>query len=156
MGGVAVSLSIRGQKEMALLARDLDAAARKLYPILLDTAEAGVKPLAVDVPKAARALLPKRGGLADRVADSFSKIQRTNTEVKFLMQPKKVRGLRLIDRGKVRHPVYANAAKTRDEWKWVTQSVTPGFWTLPTKLAAARIHQDLDRELQRFADKIGG
>lgn len=75
--------------------------------------------------------LPRRGGLAALIAASPQTVQvRRRGNIHARLVAKNAYNLRRIDRGVNRHPVFADADnKTRDQWDWVSQPVTPGWFT---------------------------
>lgn len=82
--------------------------------------------------------LPKRGGLAARVAASrFSTRNRTTRTGDAVLQivARNPDNIRSIDKGRVRHPVFGH----RD--RWVAQPVKPGWFSIPMR--------DNEREAQR-------
>lgn len=121
-----------GGEKLAALSRALKAAGEKDLERQLDRGvREPLKALVPQLPPSARAVLPKRGGLAEKVAQSKIGVRRYNAG--------RYPGVRLVasnqyglarkDRGKVRHPVFADQAKSRDEWVWVDQEITPGWFS---------------------------
>lgn len=116
------------------LARGLDRVAEKLTE---------------DARRAALERLPRRGGLAQRVADSPMLTQRkrgSNPGVS--IRAKGMRELRLIDSGLVRHPVYGN----RDVRS--VQRVTPGWFTAPMEAGRDDAIRAIDKVLDDVVAKI--
>jgi hypothetical protein len=108
-----------------------------------------MEPLPEAVRQSALDILPKRGGLNRLVASQVITEQKNPDSVKaFMVGRKRMRELLRLDRGLVRHPVYADPKKTRKQWKWVNQAVPQRFWTRPVKQredaikAAARAAMD--------------
>lgn len=80
-------------------------------------------PLKEQVSKSALQKLPKRGGLANKVAASKYAVRTKATTVMFQMvNPIDIKS---FDEGLIRHPVFGNKNV------WVEQKVTPGFWSDP-------------------------
>jgi len=143
-----MSLEIQGQKELAALAAGLHKAAATFQNDMLTSVADAVKPLQSSVPRSALSTLPKRGGLAKRVAASRYSIQRRGNIIRFATT--NAYNIKQMDAGTVRHPVYGNRAK------WVSQSVPPSWWTKPITQETPRIVRDMQREMQRIVNRIGG
>lgn len=93
--------------------------------------------------------LPKRGGLAADIARSRVTVRRYSAGryPGIRLVAANSYGLRRKDQGKVRHPVFADQAQTRDEWAWVDQDVTPGWFSNVTEPARDDIARAVDRAL---------
>ena len=90
------------------------------------------KPASEDVRRSAESLLPRRGGLAARVAGS-----RFSTSTRFGANTAGVRivgksgyNISRMNAGTLRHPVFGNRSA------WVTQSVRPHWFDQPIERAA--------------------
>jgi len=136
-----VQLEFRGADDFRELSRKLRAAGlegKGLRKEVLKEVNRATKPLKQDAKRNAKAILPKRGGLGRRVAASnFSTKTRmtgNGAGVKILAKGKgQARGVRQIDAGRVRHPVFGSKRR------WVTQSVTPGWFTDAMKRGSGKI-----------------
>ena len=111
------------------------------------------KPLKQDAKRNAKAILPKRGGLARRVAaSSFStktRIIGAGAGVSIIAKGKgQARGVKQIDAGRVRHPIWGR--KNR----WVTQSVTPGWFTKAMEKGAGKIRDGVQRAVNDVLRKL--
>lgn len=113
------------------------------------------KPLKEDAKANARATLPRRGGLNNFVAKtSLSTRTRSgqNPGVRIVAQKTKKAGrksdVNAIDRGRLRHPVFGNRKV------WVTQTVTPGWFTKPMENGAERVRKELLGVLDDVKGKI--
>jgi hypothetical protein len=115
-----------------------------------------VKPLKSELPASARSHLPRRGGLADRVAASrvgFSRRTKGNA-VGLRVQAKNAYHLAQMDKGFVRHPVFKRKEEQMRSAVWVTQKVEPGWFTDPVEAAAPRIRHDVQKAMDTVAAKI--
>jgi hypothetical protein len=105
-----------------------------------------------DVRASAGRTLPKRGGLAARVAEQpyavRTSLAASGAAVKIIGQGMKE--LRDIDAGRLRHPVYGN----REVWK--AQSVTPGFFSKAIARRAPFIRRDIQNAMGDIARKVTG
>jgi hypothetical protein len=144
-------IEIKGAEQLAALSTKLKAAGdRELKRELSKGITQAMKP----VPAAARAsalkTLPRRGGLAQRVAKSQMRTVRRagNRTAGIRLQAKDAYRLGLLDRGFVRHPVFGN----RDVWRG--QRVNMGWWTTPTEAAAPLARSEVEKAMQTVANKI--
>lgn len=143
----------------------------RLAAAIRDAGEAGItrelekslkkleRPLVRSAREGAVAILPYRGGLAERVAASrfSSSVRLTATGVTMTITGLGRRGTnlsRMDERGLVRHPVYADADKPRQQWHWVTQRVPPGWFSKPLELDAPKIRQEIEDGIDRLADQL--
>src|SRR5215217_4820608 len=147
-GGCVVSVEIRGQAEMQRLARQLANASRTLLSELSDTAEDSLKPLKPAIRRSAMDTLPTRGGVDRKIAASDIRIVKKRNLVR--LETRNAYALRTLDEGTLRHPVFGNRRK------WVTQRVRRGWWTRPVTAASPRIVREIQREMQRITNRIGG
>jgi len=99
----------------------------------------------------AEATLPKRGGLAAKVARSKiatrSRVSGTNIGVKIRGTDPRV-NLNRLDDGKLRHPVFGNRRN------WAEQSVPRGWFSEPIRDDLPRILRDIHQVVAEVADKI--
>lgn len=108
------------------------------------------KPLRQDVQQAARDKLPRRGKLNEWVAESkFSTRTRggKNPGVR-ITSGKRGHDMRAIDRGRLRHPVFGNKKV------WVTQQVTPGWFSQTLADGAPAVRRELVKVLEDVAERI--
>lgn len=144
-------IEIRGAEQLAALSKKLKAAGnRELQQELSHGILQAVKPVITAARESARSTLPRRGGLAARVANSSIRTMSPGG-ARFSgvrLQAKNQYSLGRLDRGINRHPVYGNRRV------WVTQKVTPGWWTKPTKEAAPQARAQVEQAMQRVANKI--
>jgi hypothetical protein len=130
-----VSVEFGPGDQLLALERKLERlAGGELKRTVMDAIAKEIEPLPDAVRKSALDILPKRGGLNRVVAGQVVTEQKTPNSVKvFMVGKKRMRELLRLDRGLVRHPVYADPAKTRKQWKWVNQAVPQRFWSRPVK-----------------------
>ena len=127
-------MSGAGQAQLVALTHRLREAGEQgkgLRRELLAGIRVAVKPVLDDVRVSAAEVLPKRGGLAARVAGSqfavSSLLSGNNARVRVV--GKSGYNIAGMNRGRLRHPVFGTKV-------WVTQSVTPGWFDDPVRKAA--------------------
>lgn len=84
------------------------------------------------VQAAARAQLPKSGGLNEWVAGEPINVRSTlSLRSAGVRMAQPYPGARYTNSGFVRHPVFADGTKTRKEWTWVNQPIpqSAGWWS---------------------------
>lgn len=143
---------IHGAEQLAALSRRLRAAGEKdLQRELSKAITASMKPLRTALPRSALAKLPRRGGLAKRVAGSKLRNTRRNTgrAVGLRLTATNADNIRRIDRGEVRHPVFGHGP-------WQTQRVTPGWFTEPTQALAPQARAQVEAAMNEVTRKIEG
>lgn len=145
-GGVDVTVSGAGQAQLVALTHRLREAGEQgkgLRRELLAGIRVAVKPVLDDVRVSAVEVLPKRGGLAARVAGSHfavsSLLSGNNARVRVV--GKSGYNIAAMNRGRLRHPVFDTKLRhpvfgTTKVKVWVTQSVTPGWFDDPVRKAA--------------------
>ena len=139
-----------GAAELAELGRKLKGADKVIAKELRKALRDEVKPTIQDIRAYARAILPNRGGLADRVA-----AQKFGARTSFAAKGGAVKivgagmkSMKSIDAGKLRHPVFGNRKV------WVPQSVTPGFFTGPIEDDLPKIREGIQRAMDRTAEQL--
>ena len=133
-----------------------DGAIRKEYTKTLRDA---ARPFANDVLVTGAAGLPRRGGLSFRVASSRPNIQISSMRVAVAFGGPYSRGLKGMDQGIIRHPVFDQRKKTLKHPKkgkrvWVKQKIRPNLFTTPFEAGADRLRPQLLEAGQRVLDKI--
>lgn len=141
---------IRGAEELAALAKRLRQAGdkdlqRKLYAAI----NRSTKPLKAELPGSARRTLPRRGGLAERVAKSKYKTQRRTTGRAIGIRVTATNRMEIarMDRGVLRH-------KTFGHLPWETQRVPPGWFTRPADAAAPAARAELDAAMKDITQEL--
>jgi hypothetical protein len=110
------------------------------------------KPLEASAHDAAR-VLPSTGGLAERIA---SKPVTANVGQGRLRMRVKGSDARTTNSGRLKHPVYARADQTRDQWTWVAQAIPPGWFTKRMLRDAPAVRIYLVAAMERIAQKVAG
>lgn len=93
--------------------------------------------------------LPRRGGLAARVANSrLSTGRRGGSNPGVVIRARGMDQLGLMDRGAVRHPVYGNREA------WVTQDITGGWFSDPMEAGRPKVVGAIEDVLDDLAVKV--
>ncbi|HEV8569814.1 MAG TPA: hypothetical protein VGQ92_22465 [Actinoplanes sp.] len=144
-----VEIRIVGAEKFGILARALRQAADKdLQRELAAGLNRAAVPLRAEAKASALAVLPRRGGLAARVAGArLTTKRRGGRNPRVRIEAKGMPQLRRIDRGSVRHLVYGHPP-------FVTQHVTAGWFTKPMEAGAPRVRAQMVRVLDEIARKI--
>lgn len=148
-----MDVELHGAEDLAKVARALKAAGdRDLRKELLRGFRMGAKPTIKDVRASALSTLPHRGGLATYVAKASIGVRTRlsgskGNEVGVQIKAKKGRGLAAMNAGKFRHPVFGRK-------EFVTQKVTPGWFSKPIEKNADQIRSSLERVMAEVANKI--
>lgn len=145
------SIEIRGGRNLSRIARDLkETGERGLRNELLRGVRTAARKAIPAVVAAAETKLPKRGGLAERVATqkwaARSSLSGAVASVRIVglgMQE-----LKDIDSGVVRHPVWGN----RKVWK--RQRVVPGFFSDTLTKKAPAVRREIDGVMRDVKHKI--
>jgi hypothetical protein len=145
--------AVTGTHELEAVAKRLKAVGRgDLRKELLKGIRAQGKPAIADVKKSARSTLPARGGFADLVARSSygtrTRLGGNSVGVSIVGTSRSVKGLRAINAGRLRHPVYGN----RDVW--AEQQIKPGFFDGPIEKRADDIRRGINKVLADIAKKV--
>lgn len=156
-----MTLELRGVNQLQAVSKALkDAGDRGLQRELNKALREAAKPFAERVRQNALEMLPKHGGLNERVAEQVvPTVRRSNSA--------RAQGIRLgatgkqgmkqiigLDRGRLRHPVWPRRNQSRDEWTWVAEKVTPGFWTKAVEATGDQIKADMQSALDVVSRKI--
>lgn len=140
-------------RDLELLGRRLKTADKTLRRDMLREIRAAGKPAVDDIKRSARESLPASGGLADLVArQSYgvrTRLSGKSAGVRIQGTGRTVRGLRSIDAGTVRHPVFGNK-----DAAWVSQPVRPGFFTKPIEENLPRFRKSVIEALEKTAAEI--
>jgi hypothetical protein len=120
-----MAIEIRGVDQLADISRKLKQAGdRDLQREFRRGLDEAVEPIKDTIRESARDILPRQGGLNERVARTPIRVVTRNTARATGIRLT-VRGTRraALDQGRLRHPVFG------DREVWVTQRVTPGWWS---------------------------
>jgi hypothetical protein len=139
-------LSIPTVQKFRALKQALRDADKEIRLGFLAKTRAALAPLKAAVSQSALGKLPKRGGLADRVANSKYSVRTRAASVSFITtSPLEIK---TIDAGNLRHPVYGHMQA------WVDQKVTPDFWTDPIEAARVETTALLETLMNQTIDKL--
>ena len=146
-------LRITGAEQLRLLAADLKAAGetgKGLKRELLASFRADTVSVVVDIRASAERILPRRGGLADRVAGSRITAQTRTTGRGAGMRIKGVGNYNLhrINAGNVRHPLFGNRSF------WYGQNVRAGWFTDPIVRHLPGLQRQLVAAMERTGAKL--
>jgi hypothetical protein len=140
-------IEVRGAEQFAQLSKRLrDAANKDLQKEMSLSISRAMRPLTAAIRASAASTLPQSGGLAARIAKSSMRTRRRAMGITLIASNPYT--LQKLDDGSVRHPVYGHRNV------WVTQSVTPGWWTRPTTAFAPQARQAVQKALDDVAAKI--
>jgi cytochrome P450 len=140
---------VRGRTDLKQVARDLKAAGNgQLRRDLLRRVRESVKPALPAIRESAASTLPKRGGLADRVASQPFSVRTSLAAGRVSVVGKGMKELAVIDKGTLFHPVFG------DRSRWSRQAVTPGFFTKPLEQRAPAIRSAVLKVISDVARKI--
>lgn len=134
MPPVSVSMQVKGAKQFGDLVAALKEAGRNgLKSELYKGLGRATKPLKHSVQQSARRRLPRRGGLAERVADSRITVKKTTAgnKVGVRVLGSNKMDIRSMDEGRLRWPVFPDSTETRNEWAWRERRIRPGWWSEP-------------------------
>ena len=139
-------IEIQGAEQFAELSKRLRAAANKdLQKEMSLSISRAMRPLTAAIRASAASTLPQSGGLAARIAKSSMRTKRRALGITLIAS--NAYTLKKLDAGSVRHPVFGRG-------RWVTQSVTPGWWTRPTTAFAPQARAAVQKALDDVAAKI--
>lgn len=116
------------------------------------------KPLGMHVRSAGSGRLPRRGGLAARVARA--RIGTTlgtssrNPSIAIRLSTREGYNLRLMNAGKLRHPVFARSDRTREQWAWVSQEIEPDAFARAFDEGAPEVRRAAMKALQAVLDDV--
>lgn len=144
---------VEGAHELEAIAKRLKAVGRgDLRKELLAGIRKEGKPAVAAVRASARARLPQRGGLAEIVGRSSFRVRTRLTGnqagVQITGTGRSVKGLRSINAGRLRHPVFGQ----RDAW--AEQVVAKGFFDEPIEDRADNIRRGINKVLADIAKKV--
>jgi hypothetical protein len=140
---------VRGGDNLKRVGRELKAAGDgKLRREMLKGIRESVKPAIPAIRESAASTLPKRGGLADRVASQPFSVRTSLAAGRVSVVGKGMKELIVIDKGTLFHPVFG------DRSRWSRQSVTPGFFTKPLEHRAPAIRSAVLKVISDVARKI--
>lgn len=155
----------------ALQRRLKDAGNRGLTRELNKAITNAINPVKRALPASALRRLPRRGGLAKRVADSRITVSKRNFAVRLTM--KNAYALeKMDDPGIIRHPVFPRRSRiqratgrnrgssrlnaNRKKWAWESQRIRPGWASIPLQENKAQAKREIEEAMQRVFRQIEG
>lgn len=97
--------------------------------------------------------LPRAGGLQYKVASAGVSSSTSSTlRATVTIGPKNA--LARLDRGILRHPVFARPDKTRKDWTWVNQTVHPRLFSRPFEDGVPQIRTAMITALNQVLRKV--
>jgi hypothetical protein len=159
-----VAITVVGADKLLDLARDLREAGRTDLRRELIKAIKTAGRFAVQEAKAEVKALPTHGGkhrgLRAAAARTVKMRVRTRAQDAGVVitggNPGTVDGRLAIymDRGKWRHPYFADAEQDRSEWTWVQQTIRPGWFRQSMHRTGERAQHEIEGAMDAVADKI--
>lgn len=152
---MASGFSVSGADDFLKLSKALKAAGKtELRKQLNKDIKKAIKPLIAETRAAALAELPKRGGLAKRVAKAPQRVQvRTGAKpgVSLVVPRKQGSAARASNKGTIRHPVFFHPPMAL---KYVEQKVPAGWFDDTTKAAAPEMQKAVLGAMQAIVRDI--
>ena len=150
-------IEISGAEQLTALSKRLkDAGERGLKRELDKAIRDAVTPFREAVRQSALNKLPRKGGLAERVADQVVPRPRKVNSSKGVglrvtaVGRQGMRSLIALDQGRIRHPVFG------DDKTWVSQRVVGRFWAMPAEELQPKVAAEVQAAIDRVAHKIDG
>jgi hypothetical protein len=135
-------IEIQGADQLLKLSKALKAAGDKeLQKELSKAISRATKPLKDELRQSAMDTLPKKGGLAREIAASKIVTRRGQKGVRIV--GKNVYSLYHLDKGVIRHGKGHKVQATR-----------PGWWTIPTELAAPHVRAEIVTAMDEITKQI--
>lgn len=147
---MADDVAVSGANELAAVTKRLkEAGAVGLKRDMLRGLREGAKPLVEVARQSALDHLPKSGGLAAHVAETKIVVRTRTSGSNPGVRVVGVSGrhLKEMDQGRVRHPTFGHGP-------WVTQTITPGWWSKALTAAAPQVRAELVKVLDETARRI--
>lgn len=113
-----------------------------------------MKPLRTqDLPASARSVLPRHGGLNEKVAKTKYRLQRRtgSRQAGIRLLAKYMYHINRMDKGQNRHPVPNTNRRV-----WVTQRIEPGWFTKPTEASRPQVLAGMNRAMSHMVAQIEG
>lgn len=146
-----IDVRVTGADNLAVLAKRLkEIGDNDLRKEMLAGIRRAAKPMTQAAKERAESDLPKAGGLNEVVAKSkFSTRTRTAGRTPGVrVVASNPHDVQSIDRGRLRHPVFGNREV------WVTQKITPGWFTDAMNSHADEVRREMLRVLNTVARKL--
>ena len=147
-----VALTVSGEDAFSGLANRLNAAAAELATEVDAAVARAVESLPSELRASAQSTLPRRGGLAESVANSTIAVSHHNSAgiVDVTVTASSPYDIDEMDHGIVHHPLFG------DKNHWYTESVNPGWWSRPVGVAQRRVEPEIAHALDVVARRIEG
>lgn len=98
--------------------------------------------------------MPARGGLrAILQSRSKSGVSAVKSGVALRLSNKDAQ-ITMLNKGFVRHPVYARSDRTRDQWRWVNQSVPDEAYTKAFESVAPDVRRAIAQEIRTILKEL--
>lgn len=151
-------VTVTGQQDLQRVSAALKAAGNgQLRRELLRGIRTTVRPLIPQIEASALATLPRRGGLAQLIADSqFTVRTRLSGTTSVRLTARNPHEIAAMDRGRLRHPVFlrAEGESPRKRQPWVNQRIPAEWFSRPTEDSAPRIRTAVVAVVDETARKI--
>ena len=144
--------------EFERIGAQIKAAGRDLQKVTRKVIGTAAKSAMRDVVKDGSAAMPQRGGLAARLAQSKVAYYPTSdwAGLRVILGTRKRGQLGRINRGLLRHPVFAGrAGEDRKKWTWVPQTVPSGTYVDAINKHIGEIKDAQLTAMQVVLDKVG-
>lgn len=146
-------MPVRGAEQFRELGRRLKEAGDEggvLRRELLRSIRDATELLPEEIVASALNTLPRRGGLAARVAASkisrSTKLTGARAGVKITAENKD--HINVMDQGFVRHPLFGNRSR------WYREAVKPGWWSKPIEARGPRAKELIEEAMQKTKESI--
>lgn len=155
-----MGVTIAGHEKLAQLAARLDALARNDLRDKIGLAIwYVVDPLRKDARAHARAILPRRGGLNEVVANTAMPVTMNargrwrGVRIRVTADRENMRDPGAVNRGRVRHPVYGRVREPGGEP--LIQMVQVGWFTTPMEAGAGQVRAEIMKVIDSELAKLG-
>jgi hypothetical protein len=148
---VSVTVRTSGEQKLARVGNAIKASGDKgLDRALRRAGQRCGKPMKTAAREGALKRLPKRGGLAERVATSKFSVRMTSSgkRVGVRIIGRSGYDLQGMDDGKIRKPVYGNRKN------WVSQEIASGWFSESEEAAAPKFRAEFDRALDELGREL--
>lgn len=135
-------------------AAKLRAAPRTVQRVVRKRLRDIANPLAADVLREGASVLPHSGGLSDHVLNSaYRRNNMAGSGVRIRLGSRAA-GLGMLDFGYIRHPVFADPTKGRDDWTWTTQRIPEGAFSEPFQAKADEVREQMLKVMDEFLNEV--
>lgn len=142
-------MSNNGSRDLAVLSAHLKGTPLRLP--MVRGLKSAAKPMIGEVQAAARAKLPRRGGLNEQVAGQRVTISvRTGARTAGVRLLTSAPDTAMTDAGFVRHPVFGH----RDRWKRQSIPNAAGWWTDTCEASAPKVKAEMLAVMETYAAAI--